>query len=100
MIGNKVLGILLDIRKALDTSNHELLLLKLEQSGIRGVTLNRFKSYLLDRKQYVSIASGNSSILKNQCGVLQGSVLGHILFVIFANDQYSEPFKGLSDSIC
>ena len=62
-------GIFVDLRKAFDTVNHEIILSKLEHYGIRGKELNWFKSYLTDRKQYISFNEKSSELLGNSCGV-------------------------------
>ena len=52
----------LDFSKAFDTVNHEILMSKIQHNGIRGVTLSWFKSYLSNRKQYISVKNFSSSM--------------------------------------
>ena len=66
----------MDFSKAFDTVNHEILMSKLQHNGIRGTTLSLFKSYLSNRKQYVSIKNFSSSMSYITLGVKQSSVLG------------------------
>ena len=68
-------GIFVDLRKAFDTVNHEILLIKLEHYGITDSMLKWFQSYLFDRKQFVTFNGVSSELLVNSCGVPQGSVL-------------------------
>lgn len=76
----------LDLAKAFDTVNHNILLNKLYKYGIRGIAYDLIKNYLSDRLQVVKINTiiSKRSIVK--LGVSQGTVLGPLLFILYVND--------------
>ena len=80
------IGVFIDLCKAFDTVNHDILLKKLEMYGIRGLPLCILKSYLLNRTQFVDIDGIKSSPRHIACGVPQGSILGPLLFLIYVDD--------------
>ena len=78
--------VFLDLAKAFDSVNHEILLAKLERYGIRGTPLLLLKSYLSDRQHLTKYRDVESSKKIINIGVPQGSILGPLLFLLFIND--------------
>lgn len=89
-------GLFLDLRKALDTVQHhilieKLLIEKLEMYGIRRVAVNSMKNYLTNRYQCVSVNGLSSIQLRIQYGVPEGSILWPLLFLIYINNNTKIP---------
>ena len=76
----------LDLKKAFDTVDHEILLKKLHLYGIKGTPYAWFKSYIQNRKQICLMNGKKSHAREIRCGVPQGSNLGPILFLLYIND--------------
>lgn len=77
--------IFLDLKKAFDVVNHDILIDKLSKYGINQKELLWFKSYLNNRSQAVHVNSTLSNFENINIGIPQGSILGPLLFIIFVN---------------
>ena len=76
----------MDLSKAFDTIDHDILITKMEHYGIKNIESKWFKIYLSDRKQYVEFNNTQSATETITTGVPQGSILGALLFLIYIND--------------
>ena len=79
-------GVFLDLSKAFDTVNHEILFDKLYHYGIPGLALEWVKSYFNERSQFVEYNGLRSTPHKICCRVPQGSILGLLFFILYIND--------------
>jgi len=80
------IGVFIDLCKAFDTVDHDILLSKLRAYGVRGKPLDLLTSYLSNHLQRVSDNNVLSDPLQISCGVPQGSILGPLLFLVYVDD--------------
>ena len=80
------IAVYMDLSKAFDTLDHEILLYKLNRYGVKNNELAWFRSYLTGRTQFVDIDGIKSENLNISTGVPQGSILGPLLFLLYMND--------------
>ena len=84
--GRYTANIFIDLKKAFDTVDHDILLAKLRKYGVENLELTWFTSYLTSRKQFCKVNGICSKTEDIRCGVPQGSCLGPLLFLIYIND--------------
>ena len=81
------IGVFLDLSKAFDTVNHDILFDKLEHYGIRVLASDLVKSYFSERSQFVDFKNFRSFHHKISCGVSQGLILGSLFFILYVYKQ-------------
>ena len=79
-------AVFMDLSKAFDVMNHDILENKLKHYGFRRTFLKLLMSFIRDRKYFVNINGLNSEIQNVNIGVPQGSTLGPLLFLLYVND--------------
>ena len=79
-------SVFIDLRKAFDTVNHQILISKLHNYGIRGQIGKLLENYLTNRTQVTIVNNAKSNAKLITCGVHQGSILGTLLFNLYIND--------------
>ena len=83
--GEYTIAVFLDLRKAFDTANHEVMVYKLFLYGVRGIELKWFFFYLENRRQFCAYQNVKSDFRMVSCGIPQGLCLGPLLFLIYVN---------------
>ena len=86
LVNLMVVHVFIDLKRAFDTVDHNILLRKLCCYGVNGNALQLLKSYLIDRTQRSYVKGVLSKEQCVSCGIPQGSILGPFLFIIYVND--------------
>ena len=84
--GELVGVVMLDLKKAFDTVDLDILIQKLKHYGVDDKGINWFNSYLKGRSHFTTINGKNSSFRPVSCGIPQGSIIGPLIFIIYIND--------------
>ncbi len=98
-MGNLTGVLFLDLKKAFDTVNHEILLHKLCKYGMSPNVVDWFRNYLTGHIQNTKVNNTLSDNAIVQCGVPQGSILGPLLFILYINDLLGEVINDCSISL-
>ena len=80
------MSVFINLSKTVQTVDHDILICKLRNYGVTRNHLKLFESYLNNRKQFIIFNDRNTSFADIKCGVPQGSILGPLLLLIYAND--------------
>ena len=78
--------VFIDLKRTFDTIYHNILLRKLRRYGVDRISIKWFESCLLHRSQRCSLAGQLSNAAPFSCGILRGSNLGPLLFLVYIND--------------
>ena len=83
------LALFIDVSKAFNSLNHNILLSKLEHCDIRSVAFSSFRSFLCNRFQYIELSNDRWLLRLIVSGVPHGSILGFYLYLIYVNDIFN-----------